>query len=74
MSDASVLDYLREQFARVNTRLDGIDGDLTNLKARMSAFAAESGHLRVGMAELNSRFDRMDARIDRIERRLELVG
>ena len=74
MSDSVGLDYLREQFARVHARLDVIQGDITNLKVRMSALEAEAGHTRIGLAELNSRLDRMDARIDRIERRLELVS
>ena len=40
-----VLDYLREQFARVHARFDRIDADILNLKVRMSAVEVELGHL-----------------------------
>ncbi len=75
MSDsANVLDSLREQFARVNAKLDIVQGDVTNLKVRMSALDAEAGHVRIGLAEVTGRVDRMDARIDRIKRHLDLVA
>jgi hypothetical protein len=76
MSDnpnAPVLDYLREQFARVHVKLDRITDDVTNLKVRMSALEAEAGYVRIGLAEVNARLDRLDARVGRIERRLELA-
>ena len=76
MSDnpnTEVLDYLREQFARVHVKLDRVIEDVGNLKVRVSALEAEAGYVRVGLAEVNSRLDRMDRRIDRIERRLDLV-
>jgi hypothetical protein len=74
MSDATnVLDFLREQFARVHTRFDRIDADVGNLKVRMSGIEAETGYIRISLAELNGRVDRMDVRLDRIERRLDLV-
>ncbi len=73
-SEASnVLDYLREQFARVHTKLDRISGDVTNLKVRVSSLEADSGHMRIGLAELNSRLDRMDARLERMETRMGLI-
>ena len=72
-SGADVPDYLREQFARVNAKLDRMQGDLDNLKVRMSAAEAESGHVRIALAEVNSRLDRMDKRLNRIEGRLELT-
>jgi len=43
-----VLDYLREQFARVHARFDRIDAEMLNLKVRMSAVEVELGHLRIG--------------------------
>lgn len=75
MSDPKpeVLDYLREQFARVHSRFDRIEDDLGNLKVRATVLEAEFGHVRVALAELNGRVDRIDKRLDRIERRLDLV-
>lgn len=71
--NAIVLDYLREQFARVNTKLDLLTADVGNLKGRVSGLEAEAGHTRVALAELNGRVDRVDSRLGRIERRLDLV-
>ncbi len=64
--DTNVLDYLREQFARVHVKLDRLSDDVGNLKVRMSA-------VETGLAGVNSRIDRMEVRLDRIERRLDLV-
>lgn len=71
--EATVLDYLREQFARLHTKLDRIAGDVTNLKVRMSGLEADAGYSRVAMGEINARLDRMDDRLERVERRLNLV-
>jgi hypothetical protein len=68
-----VLDYLREQFSRVNAKLDLLSGDMTNLKVRVSGLEAEAGHVRIGLAEVNHRLDRMDGRLDRIGRRFDLA-
>lgn len=45
-----------------------------NLKMRVSGLKSEAGHVRVGLAEVNSRIDRLEARLARIERRLDLVN
>jgi predicted nucleic acid-binding Zn-ribbon protein len=71
--DGEVLDYLREQFARVHVRFDRLDADVLNLKVRMSAVEVELGHLRIGIGEVNGRIDRIESRLGRIERRLDLV-
>jgi hypothetical protein len=55
-----VLDCLREQFSRVNARLDLLSGDITNLKIPVSGLQAEAGHVRIGLAEVNHRLDRVD--------------
>ena len=68
---ADVLDYLREQVLRVHDKLDGLRGDMMNLKVRSGTLEAESGRVRIGLAEVNSRLDRMDGRIERLERRLD---
>jgi L-rhamnose isomerase len=68
-----LVDFSREQFARVNIKLDRIGADVTNLKGRVSSLELEAGHTRVALAEVNSRLDRMDIRLERIEVRLDLV-
>jgi hypothetical protein len=70
MSDnpnTAVLDLLPEQFARVPTKLDRIGADMANLKGRLSSLEADAGHTRIALAEVNSRLDRMDIRLERIE-------
>jgi predicted nucleic acid-binding Zn-ribbon protein len=75
MSDANreVLDYLREQFARLHTKMDRIIDDVADLKSRMTGVELELGRLSVRVAETNARIDRIEVRLDRIERRLDLV-
>lgn len=68
-----VLDFLRGQFLRVHAKLDLLLADMGNLKVRVSGLEAEAGHVRVGLAEVNSRIDRLETRLERIERRLDLV-
>ncbi len=70
---AVVLDHLRGQFARVHARFDRLEGDVAHPKVRMSAVENDGAYTRLGMAELNGRLGRIDARIDWIERRLELI-
>jgi hypothetical protein len=68
-----VFDFLSEQFALVNDKLDRLGADVHNLKICMSALESESGFIRVALGELNGRVDRIEGRLDRIERRLDLA-
>ena len=72
-SENNVLDYLREQFRRVHEKLDRIVDDVTNLKVRMSSLESETGHVRIGLAEVNGRLDRVDTRLGRLERQADIV-
>ena len=65
-SDADVLDYLREQFARVHVKLDQVIGDVVEVKERL-------GLLEGSYASLSRRVDRMSADVERIKVRFELV-
>ena len=71
-SDADVLDYLREQFARVHTTLGLMRGDLRDLKVRMTSVEDGIAGLHGDFANQSRRLDRIETRLDRIERRLEL--
>jgi tetrahydromethanopterin S-methyltransferase subunit G len=72
-----VLDYLREQFARLHSRLDRIEHTLQEHGQRISLLeqqmaqlsSSEQGHY----AAVMQRLDHLGERIDRIERRLDLV-
>ena len=57
-----VLELLR----RVRNSQERSEADLSDLKLRMSA-------VEIQVAALNSRFDRFDERLTRIERRLDLA-
>ncbi len=65
MSDTTnVLDYLREQFARVNDKLDRHSQAFLEVKERL-------GQLEGSYASISRRVDRIDERLDRMERRLD---
>jgi hypothetical protein len=58
---------------RLDERTERMAADLGNLKVRMSGLEGDVGHLRIAVAEVNSRLDRIERRVDRIERRLDIV-
>jgi hypothetical protein len=57
----------------VNAKLDLLSGDMANLKARVSGPEAQTGHVGIGLAEVNHRLDGMDARLDRTKLRFDLA-
>ena len=61
-----------ERLRRMDDRLVNIEGDMHNLKLRMSAVEDHLGTLVASIAGLNHRMDRFDERLTRVERRLEL--
>lgn len=73
MSDQrDVLDYLREQFARVHEKLDRVIADVGDLKVRVTSLERAVAGLHGDFANQSARLDRIDLRLERIERRLEL--
>jgi tetrahydromethanopterin S-methyltransferase subunit G len=60
--DSLVLRYLR----RIDEKVDRIAGDVADLKVRMTL-------VEEGLAGVNRRLDRLEARVERIERRLDLA-
>jgi hypothetical protein len=80
MSDSpggEVLDFLREQFGRVHARFDRLAGDVTEIKQRLTTLEIQVGNLAgtegSHYAQVMLRMDRLDARLERVERRLDLV-
>ncbi len=63
-----ILEHLRALRADVGI----IKADVRDLKLRMSAMENYMASFHVEIARHSSKFDTVDARIDRIERRLEL--
>ena len=54
------------RYRRIDDKLDRVVDDVRELKIRMTA-------VEENLASLNRRFDRLEVRVDRIERRLELT-
>ena len=77
MSDnpnGEVPDFLRGQFARIHSRFDRVDADLSDAKRRLTAVETPVAMLRGDFAGQSARIDRIELRLDRIERRLDLVS
>jgi archaellum component FlaC len=51
----------------VDSKLDRVIDDVQDLKVRMTA-------VEEGLAGVNRRLDRIEIRVERVERRLDLVG
>jgi hypothetical protein len=63
--DNLIFEYLR----RLDTKLDRVIEDIGGLKFRMTAVEERTAQVELSIAEVNRRNDRVDARLDRIERR-----
>jgi uncharacterized coiled-coil DUF342 family protein len=64
-----VLVYLR----RLDEKVDRVLDDLRDIKHRVGSLERQAADIRVDMAAMSTRMDRIDGRLDRMERRLELV-
>jgi hypothetical protein len=77
MSDNTVLDLMREQFARLHQRMDTSDRKLSEVVQRLGVLevtvAQRMGAVEIGLAGLSVRLDNVAARLDRIERRQGLI-
>ena len=65
---------------RLNGRLDQLQGDVTDIKTRLTSMETGQALMRQEMAQqslhvaaLNGRMDRFDERLARIERHLDLT-
>lgn len=73
-------DLMMEMLKRLHGRLDSIQGDMTDIKTRLTSMDTGQALMRQEMAQqsvliaaLNARMDRFDERVARIERRLDLI-
>jgi hypothetical protein len=69
----NVLDYVREQFARVHVKLDRLSDDVGNRKVRMTSVERQVALIHGDFANQSGRLDRIESRLDRIERRLDFA-
>jgi len=65
-----VLEILR----KVRSSQERMEQDISDLKIRMSSVETMLGQQLIQFATLNTRMDRFDERLGRIERRLDLVN
>ena len=64
-----VLEHLR----KIREVQETMQSDIHDIKLRMSATERHLGEMQLQLAGINSRMDRFDERLGRIERRLELA-
>jgi predicted nucleic acid-binding Zn-ribbon protein len=64
-----ILEHLRN----IRSDTTAIRNDVDDLKLRMTAAEHHLGQQQIQLAAINGRLDRLDERVGRIERRLELV-
>lgn len=62
-----------EQLRRIRASQERMELDFSEMKTRLSSLERHVGEVQISVAVLNSRLDRLDERVGRIERRLELV-
>ena len=63
-----------ERLRRMDDRLVNIEGDMHDIKLRMTVVEEHIGNLVLGVSGLNARMDRFDERMTRVERRMDLRG
>jgi len=63
-----------ERLRRMDDRLVNIEGDMHDIKLRMTVVEEHIGNLVLGVSGLNARMDRFDERLTRVERRMDLRG
>ena len=63
-----------ERLRRMDDRLVNIEGDMHDIKLRMTVVEEHIGTLVLGVSGLNARMDRFDERLTRVERRMDLRG
>ena len=70
--NADVESPVLEQLRAIRVKVDKIDGDLGDLRQRMSSVERHMANLQGDVANIHERLDRQGERLDRIERRLDL--
>ena len=71
--DAEILNFIGEQFRRLNARFDKKDVEDLETKMRLSSIDDHLAGMMMSVAGINSRLDRIEERFGRVERRLDLT-
>jgi hypothetical protein len=67
-----VENLILERLRRIDDRLATIEGDMSDVKTRITALDEQMHGVMTSIVGLNSRMDRFDERLGRVERRLDL--
>ena len=65
-----ILVYLR----RIDEKIDRLSDDIGDLRQRVTSLDEQAARIRGDMVAMSSRIDGIRDRLDRIERRFDLVG
>lgn len=68
-----IVNFIGEQFRRLNARFDKKDVEDLETKMRLSSIDDHLAGLMMSVSGINSRLDRFEERLGRIERRLDLT-
>ena len=68
-----VAHLMLEHLKHIRGKVDVLALDVMDLKSRMTGMEVQMGQVQVALAGQSQRIDRMDERLFRIERRLDLV-
>jgi archaellum component FlaC len=71
--EGEILNFIGEQFRRLNARLDKKDAEDLEKAMRLSAIDDHLAAMMMSISGINNRLDRVEERVGRIERRLELT-
>jgi predicted nucleic acid-binding Zn-ribbon protein len=58
---------------RLDTRLDRLESDIGDIKLRVTATEEHLASIMMSIAGVNSRVDKIDDKLSRVERRLDLT-
>lgn len=62
-----------EMLKRIRASQERMELDITDLKVRVSSLELHQGQILTLLGGINQRLDRLDERVARVERRLDLV-
>ena len=62
-----------EMLKRIRASQERMELDITDLKVRVSSLELHQGQILTLLGGINQRLDRLDDRVARVERRLDLV-